>query len=109
MTYFALMEASSEKSQKGLSEHSLGISKTLPSSKPNFSHLQRLTHKLSTHNTKTTINEPQWCKKKKYPFGYLRSFSLKAKILPAMQSLGGLKHGSRAREKTENWDLAGST
>jgi hypothetical protein len=48
-------------------------------------------------------------KKKKYPFGYLRSFSLKAKILPAMQSLGGLKHGSGAREKTENWDLAGST
>jgi hypothetical protein len=36
MTYFALMEASSEKSQTGLSEHSLGISKTLLSSKPNF-------------------------------------------------------------------------
>jgi hypothetical protein len=48
-------------------------------------------------------------KKKKYPFGYLRSFSLTAKILPAMQSLGGLKHGSGERRKTENWELAGST
>jgi hypothetical protein len=36
MIYFALTEASSEKSQTGLSEHSPGISKTLPSSKPNF-------------------------------------------------------------------------
>jgi hypothetical protein len=48
-------------------------------------------------------------KKKKYPFGYLRSFSLTAKILPAMQSLGGLKHGSGAREKTGDRDLAVST
>jgi hypothetical protein len=48
-------------------------------------------------------------KKKKYPFGYLRSFSLTAKILPAMQNLGGLKHGSGAREKTGDRDLAGST
>ncbi|MCC6037439.1 MAG: hypothetical protein LM632_04435 [Armatimonadetes bacterium] len=65
MTYFALMEASSEKSQKGLSEHSLGISKTLPYSKPNFFLIHTtLNLQLSTHNPKTTVNEPQWCKKK---------------------------------------------
>jgi hypothetical protein len=109
MTYFALMEASSEKSQTGLSEHSLGISKTLPSSKPNFFSSVTLNPQLSTHNPKTTVNEPQWCKKKKYPFGYLHSLSLTVKILPAMQNLGGLKHGSGERRKTENWELAGST
>jgi hypothetical protein len=111
MTYFALMEASSEKSQTGLSEHSLGISKTLLSSKPNFFLIHTtLNPQLSTHNPKTTVNEPQWCKKKKkYPFGYLHFLSLTAKILPAMQNLGGLKHGSGERRKTENWDLAGST
>jgi len=109
MTYFALMEASSEKSQTGLSEHSLGISKTLPSSKPNFSHLQRLTRNSQPTTPKQLSMKHSGAKKKKYPFGYLRSLSLTAKILPAMQNLGGLKHGSRAREKTENWDLAGST
>jgi hypothetical protein len=65
MTYFALTEASSEKSQTGLSEHSLGISKTLPSSKPNFLSSATLNPQLSTHNPKTTVNEPRWCKKKK--------------------------------------------
>jgi hypothetical protein len=111
MTYFALMEASSEKSQTGLSEHSLGISKTLLSSKPNFFLIHTtLNPQLSTHNPKTTVNETQWCKKKKkYPFGYLHFLSLTAKILPAMQNLGGLKHGSGAREKTGDRDLAGST
>jgi hypothetical protein len=64
MTYFALMEASSEKSQTGLSEHSLGISKTLLSSKPNFFSSATLNLQLSTHNPKTTVNETQWCKKK---------------------------------------------
>jgi hypothetical protein len=104
MTYFALMEASSEKSQKGLSEHSLGISKTLPYSKPNFFIIHTtLNPQLSTHNPKTTVNETQWCKKKRYPFGYLRSFSLKAKILPAMQSLGGLKHGKAKRKSCRSF------
>jgi hypothetical protein len=65
MTYFALMEASSEKSQTGLSEHSLGISKTLLSSKPNFFSSATLNPQLSTHNPKTIVNETQWCKKKK--------------------------------------------
>ncbi len=107
MTYFALTEASSEKSQTGLSEHSRHF-KNAAFQQTKFFSSATLNPKLSTHNPKTTVNETQWCKKK-YPFGYLRSISLKAKILPAMQSLGGLKHGSRAREKTGDRDLAVST
>jgi hypothetical protein len=44
MTYFALMEASSEKSQTGLSEHSRHFKNTALQQTKLFSHLQRLTH-----------------------------------------------------------------
>jgi hypothetical protein len=87
MTYFALMEASSEKLQTGLSEHSLGISKTLLSSKPNFFSSVTLNPQLSTHNPKTTVNETQWCKKKKvslwllaFPFLDGKNFTSHAKF-----------------------------
>jgi hypothetical protein len=109
MTYFALMEASSEKSQTGLSEHSRHFKNTALQQTKLFSHLQRLTHNSQPTTQKQLSMNHSGAKKKKYPFGYLHSLSLTVKILPAMQSLGGLKHGSGERRKTENWDLAGST
>ncbi len=108
MTYFALMEASSEKSQTGLSEHSRHFKNTALQQTKLFSHLQRLTRN-SQPTTPKQLSMNHSGAKKKYPFGYLRSISLKAKILPAIQSLGGLKHGSGAREKTGDRDLAVST
>jgi hypothetical protein len=108
MTYFALMEASSEKSQTGLSEHSRHFKNTALQQTKLFSHLQRLTHN-SQPTTQKQLSMNHSGAKKKYPFGYLHSLSLTAKILPAMQNLGGLKHGSGAREKTGDRNLAVST
>jgi hypothetical protein len=67
MTYFALMEASSEKSQTGLSEHSLGISKTLLSSKPNFFSSARLTRNSQPTTQKQLSMNHSGAKKKSIP------------------------------------------
>jgi hypothetical protein len=103
MTHFALMEASSEKSQTGLSEHSLGISKTLLSSKPNFFSSATLNPQLSTHNPKTTVNETQWCKKKKVSLWLLAFPFLDGKNSTSHAKFGRAK--AWQRRKKENRKL----
>jgi hypothetical protein len=86
MTYFALMEASSEKSQTGLSEHSRHFKNTALQQTKLFSHLQRLTHNSQPTTQKQLSMNHSGAKKKvslwllAFPFLDSKNFTSHAKF-----------------------------
>jgi hypothetical protein len=103
MTYFVLMEASSEKSQTGLSEHSRHFKNTALQQTKLFSHLQRLTHNSQPTTQKQLSMNHSGAKKKKVSLWLLAFPFLDGKNFTSHAKFGRTK--AWQRRKKENRKL----